>query len=171
MEILISAFIIMLLRVCDVTLGTLRTILVIQSKRYHAGLVGFVEVLIWIFAMKYIVEHMDNIFNLFGYAAGFGLGTILGVTVEHKFGIGYIQVNIISKNKTASLIETLKSNNYGLTVLPGNGIEGEVSIIYSIINKRRLKSIKELVAKIDPDGFVNIQPASPAKGFMHGARK
>lgn len=171
MEILASAFIIMILRVFDVTLGTLRTILVVQSKKYNAGFVGFTEVLIWIFAMKYIVEHMDNVLNLFGYAVGFGLGTILGVTIEHKFGIGFIQVNIISKNKTQPMVDALRNDNYGLTVLPGAGLDGEVSIIYSVINKRRLKNIKELVNKIDPEGFINIQPAMPLKGYVHGVRK
>ncbi|MBK7867306.1 MAG: hypothetical protein IPJ75_10130 [Ignavibacteriales bacterium] len=32
-----------LLRVCDVSLGTLRTILVVQGKKYLAGFVGFLR--------------------------------------------------------------------------------------------------------------------------------
>lgn len=171
MEILISAFIIMLLRICDVTLGTLRTIFIIQLKKYNAGLIGFVEVLIWIFAMRYIVEHMDNILNLFGYATGFGLGTIIGITIEQKIGFGFIQVNIFSKNNTGLLIDTLRKNNYGLTILPGEGMDGEVSILHTIIKKRSLKNIKEIIHTVDPKGFVNIQPASPSRGYIHGARK
>lgn len=171
MEILLSALIIMILRVCDVTLGTLRTIFIIQSKKYFAGLIGFAEVLIWIFAMRYIVGHMDNVFNLFGYAIGFGLGVLLGITIEEQIGFGFIQVNIFSKNNTNLLIETLRRNNYGLTILPGEGMNGEVSIIHSVISKRRLKNIREIIHKVDPKGFINIQPASPSRGFIHGARK
>ena len=171
MEILYSALIIMALRVCDVSLGTLRTIFVIQSKKYHAGIIGFVEVLVWIFAMKYIVENMDNIFNLIGYAAGFGLGTVLGVTIEQIKGIGFVQVNVVSKHKSDIVTEVLRKNNYGVTVMPGKGIDGEVSIVYTVINKSRLKKIRQIINGIDPEGFINVQPASPSRGYMHGVRK
>lgn len=170
-EIYYSAVIIMTLRIMDVSLGTLRTILVIQSRKYAAGTVGFIEVLIWIFAMRYIVEHMDNTINLIGYAAGFGLGTILGVAIEQKIGIGHVQVNIISQKCTDLIASTLRSNNHGVTILPGEGINGEVSIVSTIINKKGLYKLKEIVNGIDPKVFMNVQPAMPSRGFIHGARK
>lgn len=85
---IVGALIIMVLRITDVTLGTFRTILVVQGKKYFAGGVGFVEVLIWIFAMRYVVQHLDNVFNLIRYAAGFAIGNILGIALEEKVALG-----------------------------------------------------------------------------------
>lgn len=98
LEALIGAFAIMLMRMVDVTLGTFRTLMVVQSKKYTSGIIGFFEVLIWIFAMRYIVQHMDETINLIFYALGFGIGNVLGITLDQKFAIGFVQLNIISKN-------------------------------------------------------------------------
>ncbi|MGE5437798.1 MAG: DUF5698 domain-containing protein, partial [Syntrophothermus sp.] len=70
-EALYGAFIIMCMRICDVSIGTIRTILVVQGRKWLAGLAGFFEVLIWIFAIRYIMQNLEVIINLFGYATGF----------------------------------------------------------------------------------------------------
>jgi len=170
-EIGLSALIIMILRVCDVTFGTFRTILVVHTKKYQAGLVGFIEVLIWIFAMRYIFQHLDNTLNLIGYATGFGLGNILGVTLEQKIGLGFIQVSIISRHYTDLIVDTLRKSRYGTTILPGEGGAGGVSIIFTIIRRRDLKKLRKIVGGIDSNVFINVQPASPFKGYIHEARK
>jgi uncharacterized protein YebE (UPF0316 family) len=70
-----GAVLIMLMRVGDVSIGTIRTILIVQGKKYLAGIAGFFEVLIWVFAIRFIFQHLDNHANLFGYALGFGWET------------------------------------------------------------------------------------------------
>jgi uncharacterized protein YebE (UPF0316 family) len=55
-----GAVLIMGMRICDVTIGTMRTIFVVQGKKYFAGLAGFFEVLIWIFAIRYIMQHIKG---------------------------------------------------------------------------------------------------------------
>src|SRR5690606_2336913 len=91
---------IMLMRIGDVTIGTIRTILIVQGKKYQAGIAGFFEVLIWVFAIRFIFQHLDNVANMFGYALGFGLGNMLGIALEHRIGLGYAQINIISRHYT-----------------------------------------------------------------------
>jgi uncharacterized protein YebE (UPF0316 family) len=170
-EIIYSAGLIILLRICDVSLGTIRTILIIQSKKYFAGAIGFIEILIWIFAMRYIVQHIDNTLNLISYATGFGLGTMIGVSIEQALGLWYVQVNMISKEKTDLITEILRENNHGVTILPAEGKQGEVSMVFTVINKKRFKKLKELINKIDPEVFINVQPAEPLGGYIHGVRR
>ena len=171
LELFFSAGLIALLRISDVSLGTIRTIFVVQSKKYHAAIAGFFEVLIWIYAMRYIVQHMDSTLNLIGYATGFALGTILGITIEQKLGLGHLQVSLISKEKSLNIAEAIRASNHGVTLLPGTGASGEVSIMFTIINKNNLNKIKDLIHKIDPEEFINVQPASPTRGYMHAGRK
>lgn len=120
----------------DVTIGTFRMILVVQSKKYLAGIAGFVEVLIWIFAMRYIVQHMDNDINLFGYALGFGIGNVLGITLEEKVALGYVQLNIISRHFTDQIADMLRKSKYGVTILPAEGGSGGVSILVGFYVRR-----------------------------------
>ncbi|PKL81690.1 MAG: hypothetical protein CVV24_13920 [Ignavibacteriae bacterium HGW-Ignavibacteriae-3] len=167
---ILSALLIMTLRICDVTIGTFRTIMVVQSKKYHAALAGFFEVLIWIFSMRYIVENMDNTYNLIGYAVGFALGNILGITLEQRVALGYVQVNIVSRKCHNAIADKLREARFGVTILPAEGKSGVLSIIIAIIKRKHLDSIMADVEKIDRRAFITVQTSRPYRGFLHGSR-
>ena len=169
-ETLGGAFLIALMRITDVTIGTFRTIMVVQGRKYLAASAGFVEVLIWIFAMRYIVQNMDNMYNLLGYATGFALGNILGITLEQRVALGYVQVNIVSRHKTEDLAATLRDECFGVTILPGEGKSGEISILIAIIKRKFLKDLMKTVDSIDKRAFITVQTSRPYRGFMHGSR-
>lgn len=171
LETILGALLIMLMRVFDVTLGTFRTILVVQGKKYIAGFVGAVEVLIWIFAMRYIVENMDQTINLFGYAAGFGLGNILGISLEQKIALGYVQMNVISRYYTDAIADRLRTSQFGVTIMPGEGSSGGVAVLMIIIRRKDQKNVMKIIDEIDKDAFVTIQHSRPYRGFIHGSRK
>jgi uncharacterized protein YebE (UPF0316 family) len=170
-ESLFGAFLIIGMRVCDVSIGTIRTILVVQGRKYLAGLAGFFEVLIWVFAIRFIFQHLDQIPNLFGYAIGFALGNVLGITIEQKIGLGYAQLTIISRNATEIIVKTLRKAKYGVTILPAQGVSGDVSIIVIIAPRKNQKKIISLIESIDKNAFITVQHSLPYRGFIHGSRK
>lgn len=166
-----GAVLIMIMRICDVTIGTFRTLLVVQGKKYAAAGAGFFEVLIWIFAMRYIVQHMDNTINLIGYAAGFATGNVLGITLEQYFAFGYVQINIISRHYTDKIADMLRKLKHGVTILPGEGSSGGVSILIIIIRRKDFKEVMKKIEEIDPKAFITVQHSRPYRGFIHGSRK
>jgi uncharacterized protein YebE (UPF0316 family) len=170
-DVILGGVLIMLMRVADVTLGTFRTIMVVNAKRYHAAIIGFFEVLIWIFAMRYIVQHLDQTVNLFGYAVGFGLGNLLGVTLEEKVALGYVQLNIISRHFTDQIASQLRLSKYGTTILPAEGGSGGISILVVLIRRRDLKYVQKIIDSVDPKAFITIQHSRPYRGYIHGSRK
>lgn len=171
LQVILGAVLIMFLRIADVTIGTFRTLLVVQAKKYHAALAGFFEVLIWIFAMRYIVQHMDHNINLIGYAAGFALGNIMGITLEQKIAIGYAQVNIISRHFTDEIANKLRKSRFAVTILPAEGGSGGISIVIIIIRRKDLPSVMSMIEEVDPKAFVTVQHSRPYRGFIHGSRK
>ena len=168
---LFGAFAIMCMRICDVTVGTFRIILVNQGKKYFAAAAGFIEVLIWIFAMRYIVQHMDQTINLFGYAVGFSIGNILGISLEEKVALGFVQLNIISKFATDKIADTLRLSQFGVTIIPGEGGRGGVAILLIIIRRKDFKKVMSIIESIDNEAFVTVHHSRPYRGFIHGARK
>lgn len=170
-EIIFGALLIMCLRICDVTIGTFRTILVVQGKKYYAAAAGFCEVLIWISSMKYIVSHMDQNINLVAYATGFALGNILGITLEEKVALGFVQLNVISLKFTDFIADTLRKSNFGVTILPAEGGRGGVSVLVILIKRREMKRVIQLIESIDPKCFITVQHSRPFRGFVHGSRK
>jgi uncharacterized protein YebE (UPF0316 family) len=167
----IGPILIMLMRIVDVTIGTFRTILVVQGRKYLAGITGFLEVLIWVFAIRFIFQHLDNVYNLFGYAIGFGLGNLLGISLEQKIGLGFVQLNIISLLDADRIANTLRQSKFGVTILPGEGGSGGVSVIMCVVPRKEQRKIVDLIESIDKKAFISVQSALPYRGFMHGARK
>lgn len=171
LNVILGALLIMSMRIADVTLGTFRTILVVQAKKYLAAAAGFVEVLIWISAMKFIVDNMDTYLNLFAYAAGFGLGNLLGITLEEKIGLGYSQINIISRFAADKIASRLRRSKYGVTLLPAEGGSGGMAVIVAIVRRRDARKVINMVEEIDKDCFITMQHSRPYRGFIHGSRK
>jgi len=170
-ELIPGALLIMLMRICDVTIGTMRTILVVQGRKYLAGFSGMFEVLIWVFAIRYIFQHLDHTINLFGYAIGFGIGNILGITLEQKIGLGFSQLNIISQKLNGKILERLREEKYGVTVIPAQGVSGELNLLMMIVSRKNQRRTIALIESIDPDAFITVQHSLPYRGFIHGARK
>lgn len=169
-ELISGALLIMIMRISDVTFGTFRTILVVQGKKYYAAIAGFCEVLIWIFAMRYIVEHLDQTINLFGYATGYALGNIMGITLEQKVALGFSQINIVSLHHTDKIADELRSAKFGVTILPAEGSAGGVSILIVIVKRKYQRKVMEIAESIDKRSFITIQQAIPYRGYTHGPR-
>ncbi len=168
---ILGALAIMLMRMADVTIGTFRTILIVQARKYYAALAGFFEVLIWINVMRYVVDNMDSNINLVMYALGFSLGNLLGITLEGKIGLGYIQLNVISNTSAKQIAIRLRESKYGVTVLKGEGGNGSVNVLVLIIKRRDQKNVIRLIESVDPDCFITVQHSRPYRGFIHGSRK
>lgn len=159
------------MRVCDVSLDTIRVIIVVQGKKYLAGIVGFFEVLIWVFAIRFVFQHLDVIPNLIGYAFGFGLGNIFGIMIEQKIGLGYVQLNIISMHFADIIADNLRKSKFGVTIIPAEGGSGGLSVIVVLIPRKSQNNVLKLIKSIDPKAFIALQSSIPHGGFMKGLRK
>lgn len=93
---LLGALMIFVFRVCDVSLGTARSLLAVRGYKRVAALLGFVEASIFVLAISRVVNHLDNPLNIIGYAAGFATGNFVGITIDGWMGVGYQTVHVIS---------------------------------------------------------------------------
>ena len=150
----------------DVSLGTMRTLFTVQGKRLRAGTLGFFEVTIWIYAIRHIMLHLDNIYNIFGYSTGFALGTIIGITIEQKIGSGFIQIYVISQYYADKIADELRINKIGVTILPGEGTRGGVAILMVLLVRKRQREVIDIIEKIDSTAFISVQPAVPYRGYI-----
>src|SRR5258706_16470589 len=82
-------------RMCDVTLGTLRNVFISKGLRKVVPVLGFFEVLIWLISIRYIMRNLDNPMCYVGFAAGFAMGTYVGLGVERRLALGVQILRII----------------------------------------------------------------------------
>ena len=171
MNILIAALSIFLLRLLDQTLGTLRILYVNKGKPLFGAILGFIESAIWIVAISQVIQDLNDPFLIFGYALGFAAGTIMGSYIENTIAIGDIVVRIFVPKDSDSekVAEELRTNGLGVTIINGEGMQGEVTIAWCVTPRKRLKEVMRIVSEITPDAYVTTEPTNPTK--LTGNRK
>lgn len=156
---------IFLSRVVDVSLTTIRTLMVVQGRKVQASIIGFFEVTIYIVVLGKVVSSLDNPMNLLFYALGFAVGNYVGITIEHKIALGNLGAQIILKTDgNKELIDLLRENKFGITVLNGYGKEGPREVLSVALNRKDLMKLRNLVYEYDPNAFITVNNISPISG-------
>jgi uncharacterized protein YebE (UPF0316 family) len=164
MEPLLGALLIFFLRLCDVSLGTLRTLYVVRGDRLRAVPLAFVESLIWIIAIARIMKEVTNgnYFNMLAYAGGFAAGCYVGITIERWIASGWILIRVITRDD--DLTEAIRARDFGVTEVQSEGRHGEQSLLFIVAPRRRSKELLEIVRAKDEGAFVTCDAVNTAMG-------
>ncbi len=119
---IISMMYIFFARIIDVSLGTMRIILVSRGNRYIAPVIGFLEVFVWITVISTAIQSLNSLAGYFVYAAGFAVGNYVGMLIESKIAIGYQNLRIITSKMVSALPLVLREEGFGVTVIDGMGL-------------------------------------------------
>ncbi|TKG92999.1 DUF2179 domain-containing protein [Puteibacter caeruleilacunae] len=144
-------------RISDVTIGTLRIVMVSKGQKLVAPLLGFFEVFIWLVTMSKVMQNVDNWWNYVAYAAGFGAGNYIGLRLEEKLAMGIVQIQIITRKTAEDLIAKLRASGFGVTSHDAQGGTEKVSIIYTIVKRTDLPQVIEWIKIYNPNAFYSIE--------------
>ena len=154
---LILPLLIVIARIFDVSLDTIRVIMISRGYRKYAPLVGFFQVLIWIITITRIMENLDNWLTYIAYAAGFGLGTYIGMFIEEKIAMGYQLLRIITRAEVDVLVIELRQKGYAVTSVAGEGREGSVGIVFLILKRKVMPEVIAMVKQHNPKANYTIE--------------
>lgn len=161
-----AAGLIFLLRVSDMTLDTLRVLVVMRGRKGIAWFLGFFQSSIFVLAISSVLRDLDNPVNVIGYAAGFATGNVIGMIIEEKLAIGHIHISIISPRRGTAIAEHLRSQGYAVTEIPARGKDGMVTMLNCDVLRRQVDRVRKLVSDIDPEAFITAEDVRPVRrGF------
>jgi len=138
---IILPLLIFISRLGDVTLATLRNIFVSKGFKKVVPFLGFVEVLIWLIAMRQVFSHLNNLACFFAWASGFAMGTYCGMLIEEKLALGTQIIRIITDKDPSEMIASFKKMQQGITIVDGEGAQGPIKLIFTIVNRSNKKQI------------------------------
>lgn len=148
---------IMLLRIIDVSLGTVRVIMVFRGRRITAAVLGFFEVIIWLTAITGIISHITDWVNVIFYGLGFALGNVVGMQIENILAVGQQVVRFISAEESDRITRILRAKGYGVTEVVASGREGPVGLGFVITARRKITTLVSLISGVDPKAVVTIE--------------
>ncbi len=143
-------------RILDVSLGTVRTILLVKSKRLEASIVAFVEVIIWFLIVKEAIAlASDSPWIIVAYAGGFTAGTYIGSILSDKYIEGSFTVQVICP-RNENLIELIRNSGFGITVVDvkGRDRKDKKVMMFIEIDKHDYPVLERIIKTIEENAFI-----------------
>ena len=119
---LVLPFIILIARIVETSLETVRTIYINRGHANLSACIGIVKTGIWLLSTGIVLTNFSDYLNLFAYLAGYGIGTLLGMEIEKMISLGHVIVRLITAADPQPLITELATLGYGMTRIRHQGV-------------------------------------------------
>ncbi|MGI5823659.1 MAG: DUF2179 domain-containing protein [Dethiobacteria bacterium] len=149
-----SGLLIFLARVTDMSLATLRILMLVRGRSLLASTIGFLESIIYLLALSQVVQNMNSPLNIVLFAAGFAVGNYVGSRIEERIALGYVNVQVISVDRHESLQAQLRDEGFGVTSVECSGKDGLHNILYILAKRRDLPKLMTRVNQEDQKAFI-----------------
>ena len=143
---------IVLARITDMTMDTIRTAAIVQGRRAFAASLGFFQALIYILAIAKVLLNMDHPIYALAYALGFALGTYLGIAIEQRLAFG-LQVASLFTRKGHELARALTEAGYRVAKVEAHVRDGDMTLLYVEVSRKRAPKLIRDAGEIDKDCF------------------
>lgn len=144
-------------RLIDVSLGTFRTINTVKGKNLIASLIGLIEISVWFLVVKEALNTDNNsYFIVLSYALGFSVGTYIGGKISSMFIKSNLEVQVILTSKNDKIIDLLRNNGYGLTIIDAKGNNNTKYMLYIQIKNKSLNRLKNIIRNEDPKALIAV---------------
>jgi uncharacterized protein YebE (UPF0316 family) len=159
-------------RILDVSIGTLRLIFVSKGYKFYAPILGFFEVVIWLLAIGQIMQHLDNFLCYLAYGLGFATGNYIGIYLDEKLSLGTVLIRVVPKYDTTNLINHLRDQSFGASLVDIEGMSGKLKMIFTIVKRKDLQEVMGIIQEHNPHAFVTIEDVKTAReGYFRYSRK
>ena len=171
-SVVLGAVLIFLARMTDISMGTLRQIMIIRGYKKRGAMIGFFEILIWAIAVSRVITQLSNVYNLLAFAAGFAAGNFLGSLIEEKIALGYVFAYVVPKSRSSDLAEKFREAGFGVTSIRGTGLEGPKTLYNIVFQRRDMRRFIDILKKYDRGAFYTIMDVrSERGGFIRSVAK
>jgi len=157
---MLLGIVIFLARVADVSMGTMRTISIVQGRTKIAFVLGFLEVSMWLVIISTVIHSIAEkpILGVF-YALGFSTGNVVGIILEKRIAFGHVILRVISPQCGKEIAEKVRQTGHAVTTFQGEGLSGPVTMLYVVCPRREQNEVVQIVRSIEPDAFYTVDLA------------
>ncbi|MDR1107253.1 MAG: DUF5698 domain-containing protein [Treponema sp.] len=162
----VELVLILISKIVEVSLGTLRTILINKGYRREGTILSFFEIILWTFvASRVIMGISDAPIKGIVYSIGFSLGIYSGSRIENFIGMGKVLIQtIISKENAEGMITLLRSRGYAVTTMEAKGRDSEKTVLMIFANRKGKEEIIRDIRTHDGTAMIITNDVSTLQG-------
>ena len=133
-----------------------------------AAVLGFFEILVWITAASSTILNFTSPLHVIAYAGGFATGTWVGISLESFAPFGMATVQAYSRELDTGISSELRQLGMGVTEMEGEGLEGLVDVVSTVVPRRMVPRVIQVIEARDPDAFITVYEAQVRRGRFPG---
>ncbi len=153
-------------KIIEVSLATVRTVLITKGERKIGAIIGFFEVMLWIYIASNVLTGIaaDPLKAVF-YALGFALGNYFGSILEEMIGIGLSEIVVIVKDDHGEeLSEHLRDHDFAVTMVEGSGMSKSRHMLFLFTQRKRVKEAVTLIKAKQANAVITVSETKPIYG-------
>lgn len=161
-------------KIIEVSISTLRTVLINKGMRLVGCIAAVLEYLLWLFITASVLTgYQEDPMKVVALTLAFALGNYFGSWMDEKLALGLCAVSVYlpSGSESLQLAAFLREKGFGLTILDGQGIEGDEKYVLQLTLKRkRTNEVIAIINEFTPNAFITIGHVSSVRGgYIKGA--
>ena len=161
-----EALVILVAKIIEVSVSTLRIILIGKGYRKPGTILALVEILLWVFIASNVINGLKEApMRGIYYSIGFGTGVYLGSIIEDKLGVGKILIqSIVMKEDSQVVLNALRDAGHAVTSVDAHGKYKERVMIMIFAKRKNKKNIIHLINEADDDALIVTNDVSMVSG-------
>jgi uncharacterized protein YebE (UPF0316 family) len=154
------------LQLCSVAFNTLRKPFVERGQRVFALVLSFLQALAFAGALVLMLAHPGNPLGMLGFAAGYAVGVVIGMSLEERLSMATVHFSIISSLRGVAIADQLRADGFAVTEVPARGRNGTVSMLHVDVDRKDIDTVETVVLEVDNEAFVTFDSIRPVRrGF------
>lgn len=164
--IVIIYLIILLLKILENALATLRLIILANNKKGLGAFLNLLISLVWIFSTSIVlIDIQKDIFKVVAFSFGSYIGSYVGCLIEEKLALGNNLIICITSKDKETLIKKLEALNYEVIVIDAKEHDDSKNVLFIMTTRKSRKRVINTIKRIDKKSSIIIENA-----FTHSSK-
>lgn len=167
-------FVIFFGKILEVTVSTVRMVLINRGERIKGTILAFFDILLWLVITGTVLQgFQDDPMRMLVFAVAFAVGNYMGSWVEDKlaFGLSSIQVVVPESEESKKLASVLRDEGFGVTVIKGSGRSGERDLLLLFLKRKQIAQAKTIIDDNYSEAVIVVNDSRVIRGGYSSLKK
>jgi uncharacterized protein YebE (UPF0316 family) len=153
-------------KIVEVSLGTLRQILINKGYRRQGTILSFFEIILWTFvASRVILGLAEAPVKGIVYSIAYSLGVYIGSRIENFIALGKVLIEtIVSRENSGAVTGLLRDKGYAVTTMDARGRDSDKTVLMIFANRKGKEEIIREIHRIDGTAMIITNDISTLHG-------
>ena len=160
-------------KIFEVTVSTLRMVLINRGERLKGSFLAFFDILLWLIITGTVLTgFQEDPMRIVVFALAFAVGNYLGSYAEEKlaFGLSSVEVIVEESEMTSQLVATLRQEDFAVTLIRGSGRDGDRAVLLLHVKRKNIKKVISIINRAHPGACIVVKDAKTVSGGYFSRR-